>query len=91
MRSASSLGGGSWTRAARDGERCRDARGYCVRGEVQRDEIAVRMPVPENDYVSAADPTSRIRGCSKDQRVGCKNSARAPRNGEFAGGTEFWL
>ncbi len=35
---------------------------------MQRDEIAVRVPVPKNDHMSAADPTSRIGGCNKDER-----------------------
>jgi hypothetical protein len=26
------------------------------------------MPVPENDYVFAADPANRVLGCSKDER-----------------------
>jgi hypothetical protein len=35
---------------------------------MQRDEIAVRVPVPKHDHVSAADPTFWIGGCSEDER-----------------------
>jgi len=35
---------------------------------MKRDEIAVRVPVPKHDHVSAAETTFWIRGCSKDER-----------------------
>ena len=35
---------------------------------MQRDEIAVPVPVPKHDHVSAADTTYWIGGCSQDER-----------------------